>query len=103
MVKNKKNKKINIKLNIKRKKHQLKVKVKSAAKAKKITHKRYFKKKTFKKTVREKAYFKKPKEPAEHIIIKPTEEQVKNLIIKGRSRGFLTETELLHVFPEVEE
>ena len=36
-------------------------------------------------------------------IIKPTEEQIKELIIKGRSRGFVTETELLHIFPEVEE
>jgi len=46
---------------------------------------------------------KKAKAPAEHQIIKPTEEQIKNLIIKGRSRGFTTETELLHIFPEVEE
>ncbi len=43
----------------------------------------------------------KPSGPRE--IIKPTEEQIKTLIVKGRSRGFVTETELLHVFPEVEE
>ncbi len=36
-------------------------------------------------------------------IIKPAEEQIKDLIAKGRSRDFITETELLHVFPEVEE
>lgn len=36
-------------------------------------------------------------------VIPPTEEQVKILIAKGRSRGFVTETELLHVFPEIEE
>jgi len=36
-------------------------------------------------------------------IIKPTENQIFSLITKGRSRGFVTETELLHVFPEVEE
>ncbi|MFH1233484.1 MAG: sigma-70 family RNA polymerase sigma factor [Patescibacteria group bacterium] len=36
-------------------------------------------------------------------IIKPTVEQIKKLIVKGRSRGFLTETELLHVFSEIEE
>ncbi|MEK7203418.1 MAG: sigma-70 family RNA polymerase sigma factor [Patescibacteria group bacterium] len=41
------------------------------------------------------------KEPRE--IIKPTEEQIKNLINKGRSRGFITETELLYVFSEIEE
>ncbi|MDP2709411.1 MAG: sigma-70 family RNA polymerase sigma factor [bacterium] len=57
----------------------------------------------------------KPKRPAvkkpeakkamaeERIVAKPSEEQIKNLIIKGRSRGFITETELLHVFPEIEE
>jgi len=44
----------------------------------------------------------KPKKE-EHLIVKPTEDEIKNLIIKGRSRGFITETELLHVFPEVEE
>ncbi len=44
---------------------------------------------------------KKPIAPRE--IIKPTEEQIKELIVKGRSRGFITETELLHIFPEVEE
>ena len=35
--------------------------------------------------------------------IKPSEEQIANLIRKGRSRGFITETEILHTFPEVEE
>ncbi|MDP2830595.1 MAG: sigma-70 factor domain-containing protein, partial [bacterium] len=45
----------------------------------------------------------KPKVKIEREIIKPTEEQIKDLIDKGRSRCFVTETELLHVFPEVEE
>jgi len=36
-------------------------------------------------------------------IIKPSEAQINDLISKGRSRGFVTETELLHIFPEVEE
>ncbi|MBU0646924.1 sigma-70 family RNA polymerase sigma factor [Patescibacteria group bacterium] len=40
-------------------------------------------------------------EPRE--IIKPTIEQIKNLIEKGRSRNFITETELLQAFPEIEE
>ncbi|MFA6306799.1 MAG: sigma-70 family RNA polymerase sigma factor [Patescibacteria group bacterium] len=62
--------------------------------AKKINYKKIYKKPKGKKPSREKA---------EHIIIKPTEEQIKNVIVKGRSRGFLTETELLYVFPEIEE
>jgi len=36
-------------------------------------------------------------------IVKPTPEQMKRLIDKGRLRGFVTETELLYLFPEVEE
>lgn len=36
-------------------------------------------------------------------IVKPIEEQLEKLIIKGNSRGFVTETELLYSFPEVEE
>jgi RNA polymerase primary sigma factor len=35
--------------------------------------------------------------------VKPTPEQIAKLIEKGRSRGFITETELLYLFPEVEE
>ena len=54
-----------------------------------------------KKIIKKKAV--KKKIVAELEIIKPTEEQIKELIIKGRSRGFVTETELLYVFPEVEE
>ena len=70
-------------------------------KAKKIN----YKKPKFKKSNREKLASKKikAKEKEDHIIIKPTDEQVKDLIAKGRSRGFLTETELLHIFPEIEE
>ncbi|HYE60125.1 MAG TPA: sigma-70 family RNA polymerase sigma factor [Candidatus Kapabacteria bacterium] len=34
--------------------------------------------------------------------IPPTEEQIRNLIHKGRGRGFLTETEVLAVFPHIE-
>jgi len=36
-------------------------------------------------------------------IKRPTEEQMQKLIEKGRLRGFITETELLYLFPEVEE
>lgn len=38
-----------------------------------------------------------------HVIVQPTREQMDKLIAKGRSRGFVTETELLYLFPEVEE
>jgi RNA polymerase primary sigma factor len=43
----------------------------------------------------------KEKEP--RIVAKPSEEAMKRLIEKGRLRGFITETELLYLFPEVEE
>jgi len=36
-------------------------------------------------------------------IKKPTEEEMKKLLYKGRLRGFITETEILYLFPEVEE
>ena len=36
-------------------------------------------------------------------IVKPSDEQMERLIKKGRLRGFVTETELLYLFPEVEE
>ncbi|MBU2007507.1 sigma-70 family RNA polymerase sigma factor [Patescibacteria group bacterium] len=78
---------------------QIKPKVTSTVKVKKINYKTS----KFKKLRREKAESRRVKEKEEHIIIKPTEEQIKDLVIKGRSRGFLTETELLYIFPEIEE
>jgi RNA polymerase primary sigma factor len=36
-------------------------------------------------------------------VIKPTEEKINQLLQKGRSRGFITEQEILYAFPEVEE
>ncbi|MFH1048286.1 MAG: sigma-70 family RNA polymerase sigma factor [Patescibacteria group bacterium] len=82
-----------------------KIKPKAKAKEKKINYKKNYKKPKFKKSSREKAKVRKARERAkeEHVIVKPTEEQIKNLIVKGRSRGFLTETELLHIFSEIEE
>jgi len=44
----------------------------------------------------------KAKEQA-HQVVKPSEETMQRLIAKGRLRGFITETELLYLFPEVEE
>ncbi len=85
----------------KRERPKIKPKAKSA-KAKKVNYKQNHKKPKFKKQRREKSESKR-REREEHVIVKPTEEEIKNLIIKGRSRGFLTETELLHIFPEIEE
>ncbi|MBL7058580.1 sigma-70 family RNA polymerase sigma factor [Patescibacteria group bacterium] len=39
----------------------------------------------------------------EYVVVVPTEEKIKALIQKGRSRGFLMETEVLQIFPEIEE
>lgn len=36
-------------------------------------------------------------------VLKPTEEKMAAIIGKGRTRGFVTETELLYLFPELEE
>jgi len=36
-------------------------------------------------------------------IVKPSEETLEKFIAKGRTRGFITETELMQVFPEAEE
>jgi len=48
-----------------------------------------------------KVLVKRSAEPRE--IVKPGSEQTERVIEKGRSRGFVTETELLYIFPEVEE
>jgi len=69
-----------------------KVKAKVKSQAKKIV-----KKVKVKKIVKRLA----PREKIE--VIKPTEDQITNLINKGRSRSFMTETEILHTFPHVEE
>ena len=54
-----------------------------------------------KKTTKTKVKPKKVKSPRE--VVKPSEESMEKLLEKGRMRGFITETELLHLFPEVEE
>lgn len=51
---------------------------------------------TPKKTVKKVSKVKKP-------IVYPAQERMDNLIKKGKARGFVTETELLYIFPEVEE
>ena len=79
-----------------------KPKAKKVFRAKQKAVKARFKKVRFRKVLRKKIKAGKIK-AEEHVIVRPTAEEIKNLIIKGRSRGFVTETELLHVFPEAEE
>jgi len=43
------------------------------------------------------------KKAAQHSAQEPTEESVKKLLEKGRTRGFITENEIMHIFPEIEE
>ena len=76
---------------------------KSFSKAKKVVVK--ISKKTPKKmpTIKSLHAQKIVKEIEEKEVKRPTEEQMLKLIEKGRLRGFITETELLYLFPEVEE
>jgi len=52
---------------------------------------------------RPKAAAKAKREGEQREIVKPTKERIDGLLTKGRQRTFITETELLHAFPEVEE
>lgn len=53
---------------------------------------------------KEKKENKEKKQAVEVVVIpQPSEEQIKILINKGRLRGFLTETEILHLFANVED
>ena len=112
-----------VKLKVPVKKKVVKVvKVVKKAPVKKVVKKTPIK--PIKKTVIKKAPAKKPvlkkvvkavakKEPAKikepkkelppHDIVLPTDEKMDKLIAKGRQRGFVTETELLYLFPEVED
>jgi RNA polymerase primary sigma factor len=76
-------------------KNKKKIKAKPQKKRKKV----FSKKKQAKKL--KKHYHKEKRKKGE--INRPTEEQLNSLIEKGRSRGFLTEQEILYSFPEVEE
>lgn len=91
------------KKNIKKTKRVVK-KVKKVIKAKKALKKKITKK--TKKIVKSKKSVKKithkKQEPKQDIIF-PEKERLHNLINEGRNRGFVTETELLYVFPELEE
>ncbi len=61
------------------------------------------KKNTAQKTITKKTTTKNKKTEEKREITKPSEEEIEKLIQKGRSRGFITETEILHLFKEVEE
>ncbi len=69
--------------------------VKKLATKTKIVKKKEIKAKTIKKS--------NAKRVPQREVVKPSEEQIANLITKGASRSFITETELLYIFPEVEE
>jgi RNA polymerase primary sigma factor len=87
-------------------KHGAKKKNSSARKAAAKPSKKALKKKLYREKFRHKKWLKrKEKKPAVEIVIlpKPTEEQIKNLLTKGRLRGFLTETEILHLFANIED
>ncbi|MDD2680745.1 MAG: sigma-70 family RNA polymerase sigma factor [Patescibacteria group bacterium] len=85
-----------------------KVVVKKSPVKKTVAKKIKAKKASAKKTISKKINAKKVAKPkvvnkVPHVVVFPTEEQIKKLLDKGRLRGFLTETELLYLFPEVEE
>ena len=73
---------------------------KATSRKKKKTVKKATKKTTAKKTTRKKATKKKKVVKSKAVV---NEELVNKLIEKGSSRGFITETEVLHTFPEVED
>lgn len=73
-----------------------------AKKSKKKTKKLGKKKKVSKKQLR-KQKRKRVVKRAKKVIKKPSEERLQQLLNRGRSRGFVTEQELLMTFPEVEE
>jgi len=77
---------------------------KTTAKAKKPT-KKVVKKKTVKKAaaVKRTRSTRVAAKPQKRVKIVPDEVRVSALLAKGRSRGFITENEILYTFPEVEE
>lgn len=78
-----------------------KISVKNIKKTKKIVVKKTLAKKPTK--VKNLKIIKAPKRKVEEkLVVFPTEEKLAKLIEKGKMRGFVTETELLYLFPEVE-
>ena len=83
-----------IKKVIKKPKKNVKVRIK-------VNKKKKINKKYFKKIKKVKPKAKKIKEKREPIL--PDNSRIKKLVSKGSSRGFITEMEVLHAFPEMEE
>ena len=86
-------------------KTNIKIKKKDTLK-KKVVKKRVVKpaKKVSKPVAKKKVKVKKTtKKIIKRVITQPDVEKLGKLIVKGRSRGFVTETELLFLFPEIEE
>jgi RNA polymerase primary sigma factor len=90
-----------------RRQGRLAKKAKPAKRFKKSFHKKKFipkaKGKPAKKKFRHVAKVKPPVHLAVKPPVKPSEEALEKFIAKGRTRGFITETELMQVFPEAEE
>jgi RNA polymerase primary sigma factor len=87
-------KKKNVKLTSKKKVNEAKTKKKEKHPAKKAAAAKKGQAKHAPRTV---------EKPVKRVKIRPDEARVDALLAKGRSRGFITETEILYTFPEVEE
>ena len=85
---------------VSKKKKAVKKKAVDKLKKKKAVSKKKKAVKKLKKKVVAKSVVKKPKEPKAK---PPTEEEINELLEKGQSRGFITETEVLHTFMYVED
>jgi RNA polymerase primary sigma factor len=87
-------------------KQSAKKKIQPAKKVAAKPSKKALKKKLYREKFKHKKWEKhKEKKPEVPVVVipEPTEEQLKNLLNKGRMRGFLTETEILHLFANVED
>jgi RNA polymerase primary sigma factor len=82
-------------------KRMKKAKRKPSIKIKKKLKKKVLRARKIKKV--RKAKIRKPKKPVKVKVLPPGPEALQNLMNKGRMRGFITDSEMLHVFPEVEE
>ncbi len=80
-----------------------KIKTKTPIKAKKVVSVKKNVSKKLKPTNKKTKSNKKVETVVAKEIVRPSMEQLNKLLDKGRMRGFVTETELLYVFPEVEE
>ena len=70
---------------------------------KKVALRKKIVKKPVKKVIAKKSIKKIVKKQKKHKAIFPSEEKKNILIKKARTRGFVTETEIMYIFPEIEE